>query len=677
MSDHYFGFTSKNEMTLWARIVLAAAIVIATVMLRFAIAPVTHGIPYILFFPAVLAVFFLCGLHIGLVASLSSAVLVMYFFSPPYSGWSFASFELINAGIFVSTTSFMGLLVTTFQSQLVSSNIAATAFETKHGMEVTDEQGTILKVNDAFTRITGYKAEEVIGKNPRILQSGRQNSEFFKGMWEQVKQNGFWEGEIWNRRKNGEIFPASRSISAVKNMHGEVTHYVGAFTDISDNKNAETRIEALAFYDPLTGLPNRVLLHDRLKHALVTCPRRQQQSALLHIDLDNFKTINDTLGHDQGDLIIEEASKRLLQCARASDTLARVGGDAFVLLLEGSKQDDSDLGNQARIIAEKILNILRQPYKLGESIHYSSASIGITLLGGPDQKSIEEPLKQAELAMYEAKAAGRGTLCFFDPKMQAQVNIRASLDSRMREAVDGNQFVLHFQPQVDEQAHITGAEALVRWMDPKRGLISPVDFIPAAESNGLILPIGQWVMETACSVLARWANEPSMAHMTMAVNVSAVQFRQSDFVEQVMQTLTRTGANPCLLKLELTESMLVDDILKVIAKMSALQRIGVKFSLDDFGTGYSSLSYLKRLPLDQLKIDQGFVRDILIDQNDAAIANTVIALAHSMGLNVIAEGVETHGQRDFLHGAGCMAYQGFLFGKPLPLTEFEAAANCA
>jgi EAL domain-containing protein (putative c-di-GMP-specific phosphodiesterase class I) len=342
------------------------------------------------------------------------------------------------------------------------------------------------------------------------------------------------------------------------------------------------------------------------------------------------------------------------------------------LLIEGPAQDSQDPVNLARVIGDKVLAALRLPYDVGESTHHISASIGITLFGDVEHGSVDEPLKQAELAMYQAKTAGRNTLRFFDPQMQSAVSARVSLESRLREALAKKQFVLHYQPQVDGAGHATGSEALVRWLDPKRGMVSPGEFIPVAEQSGLILPLGQWVMETACNELVRWASDPAMAHLTVAVNVSALQFHQSTFVDEVLDTLNRTGANPKLLKLELTESMLVDDIAGVIAKMSALKGYGVNFSLDDFGTGYSSLAYLKRLPLHQLKIDQGFVRDILIDHNDAAIAKMVISLADSMGLAVIAEGVETQEQRKFLAGLGCPACQGYLFSRPLPLEEYEA-----
>jgi diguanylate cyclase (GGDEF)-like protein/PAS domain S-box-containing protein len=671
MLDRSLSFYLGGKTPLWDRMTWAGVIVVSSLLLRFTVAPVTSGIPFILCFPAVLAVFYVSGLRLGIAAAVLSAFTSLYFFTPPYSSLTFSPFALISFIIFVGSTTIMGVVINLFKAQLVSSRIAAAAFETQQGMIITDPQATILQVNKAFTRTTGYSTEEVIGKNLRLLHSGRQDAAFYRTMWDSIINNGFWQGEIWNKRKNGEIYPGWLAISAVKDDSGTVTHYVGAFSDISERKAAEQRIETLAFYDTLTGLPNRALLRDRLKHALIAATRRQRQAALLHIDLDHFKTINDTLGHDQGDLIIKEVVMRLRACARTSDTLARIGGDEFILLLEGPNQDNQNMLNQARVIGDKVLVALRQPFELGESIHHTSASIGITLMGSAEQHDVEEPLKQAELAMYQAKVAGRSTLRFFDPRMQAEVSARASLESRLREALAKNQLVLHYQPQVDGAGQVAGSEALVRWLDPKRGMVSPGEFIPVAEQSGLILPLGQWVLESACNQLVRWANEPVMATLTVAVNVSARQFHQNTFVEQVLDTLKRTGANPKRLKLELTESMLVDDITGVIAKMTALKAYGVSFSLDDFGTGYSSLVYLKRLPLDQLKIDQGFVRDILIDPNDAAIARTVIALAESMGLAVIAEGVETEGQSDFLASAGCLAYQGYLFSKPLPPEAFE------
>ncbi len=552
-----------------------------------------------------------------------------------------------------------------------AQRIAATAFESQQGMAITDAQRVILRVNKAFTRITGYGAEEAVGQTPRLLNSGRHDAAFFTAMTASLRQQGVWQGEIWNRRKNGEIYPEWLNISDVRDDAGQVTHYVAIFADISERKMAEEKINTLAFYDPLTHLPNRRLLMDRLAQTLTTSARHLRKSALLFIDLDNFKALNDTLGHLQGDVLLAQVAQRLLTCIREGDTAARPGSDEFVVILEDLGKNELEAATHTRVVGEKILAALNRDYQLDHGVHHSSASIGITLFGGGPPESSEEPLKRAELAMYQAKAAGRNTMRFFDPQMQVDVTTRATLEADLREAVLHRQFVLYFQAQVVGLDRVTGVEALVRWQHPQRGLVSPAEFIPLAEETGLILPLGQWVLESACAQIARWATRPEMAHLTIAVNVSARQFHQKDFVDQVLRVLAQTGADPRLLKLELTESMLVEDIEDVIARMSRLKVKGVSFSLDDFGTGYSSLAYLKRLPLDQLKIDQGFIRNIISDPNDAAIARMVIALAGSLGLSVIAEGVEIAAQREFLSALGCHACQGYLFSRPLPVAEFE------
>jgi len=554
--------------------------------------------------------------------------------------------------------------------------IAATAFESQQGTTVADAHGVILRVNQAFTRITGYSAAEVVGKNPRVLQSGRHDAAFYQAMWSSIATTGAWQGEIWNRRKDGEVYPEWLSISAVKDATGKVVNYVATFSDISARKSAEDQVHHLAFYDPLTQLPNRRLLLDRLAQALATSARHQSMGALLYVDLDNFKTLNETLGHVQGDILLQAVAQRLNGCVREDDTVARLGGDEFVVMLEDLSVNAVDAATQAESVGGKIQQALSESYPLGPFRHRSTSSIGVTLFGGVLPQGTDEPLKRAELAMYQAKAAGRNTLRFFEERMQQVVAERAALEDDLRDALLANQFLLYYQPQVvGGAARLTGAEALVRWLHPKRGLVSPADFIPLAEETGLILPLGQWVLETACRQLAVWAGQPALAHLTLAVNVSAKQFHQSDFVAQVQTTLARTGAKAQRLKLELTESLLVDDVEGIIAKMTTLKAQGVGFSLDDFGTGYSSLSYLKRLPLDQLKIDQGFVRNILSDPNDAAIAKMVVALADSMGLAVIAEGVEMQAQQEFLAHLGCHAYQGYYFSRPIPVAEFEAFAQ--
>ncbi len=432
----------------------------------------------------------------------------------------------------------------------------------------------------------------------------------------------------------------------------------------------EQEIRSLAFYDPLTHLPNRRLLLERLRHAMVGSSRTGRAGALLFIDLDNFKTLNDTLGHDMGDLLLQQVAGRLVHCIREGDTVARLGGDEFVVMLEGLSSELREAASQAEIVGRKIVASLNAAYDLAGKRHQSTSSIGVTLFED-HRHTIDELMKRADLAMYNAKTSGRNTLRFFDPQMQTVVSERAALESDLREGLQLGQFVLYYQSQRDVNHRITGAEVLLRWVHPERGMVAPNDFIPLTEDTGLIIPIGQWVLEQACAQLALWGKHELSSHLSVAVNISVRQFRQTDFVEQVLGALAESGADARRLKLELTESLLMDDVEEIVGKMTALKRHGVGFSLDDFGTGYSSLSYLKRLPLDQLKIDRSFVRDVTVDANDAAIASTIVALAQHMGLDVIAEGVETTAQADFLVSIGCCAFQGFLYGQPVPVGQFE------
>jgi diguanylate cyclase (GGDEF)-like protein/PAS domain S-box-containing protein len=565
--------------------------------------------------------------------------------------------------------------ITALKEAEAELRIAANAFESLAGMVVTDAYGTILRVNRAFSEISGYSEEEVIGSNPRILKSSRHNADFYLDMWQSIKHNGGWQGEIWDRRKNGEEYPKWLTISAVKGSNGAITNYVGAHFDISERKQAEERINQLAYFDQLTGLPNRTLLFDRLKQAMTASGRSGNYGALLFIDLDNFKTLNDTHGHDMGDILLQQVAQRLTACVRAEDTVARLGGDEFVVMMVSLNVEEKTAATQTEILGEKILEALNHPYHIREITHHCTPSIGVNLFKG-HQAELETVIKQADIAMYKSKDAGRNTIRFFNPVMEALVMERASLEKDLRQAILKRQFVLHYQPQV-AGGKLIGSEALLRWQHPQRGMVSPASFIPLAEETHLILALGHWVLETACKQLVFWAATPEMSHLTVAVNVSALQFHDPGFVDQVLAVLNKTGANPHKLKLELTESMLVTNIDEIIEKMYALKSKGVGFSLDDFGTGYSSLAYLKRMPLDQLKIDQSFVRDVLIDPNDAIIAKTVIALANSLGFDVIAEGVETVEQRDFLAHSGCHAFQGYYFSRPLPLESFDAFAIMA
>jgi diguanylate cyclase (GGDEF)-like protein len=443
---------------------------------------------------------------------------------------------------------------------------------------------------------------------------------------------------------------------------------------VRELREAEDRINTLAFYDPLTGLPNRRLLSDRLQRALTSCVRNHHRGALLFIDLDNFKTLNDTLGHDLGDRLLKEMGARLAATVREGDTAARLGGDEFVLVLEGLSADEDDAVAHTRVVGAKLLEALTKPYQLGGHETCSTASIGATLFEG-QAINIDELFKQADLAMYQAKAEGRNRLCFYGPAMQAQLSERAALEADLRRALLQEQFELHYQPQVNSAGALIGVEALLRWNHPQRSVVSPRNFIPVAEDTGLILDIGRWVLVSACKQLAEWADVQCLTTLTMSVNVSARQFRHPDFVDEVRSALDFTGAESRLLRLELTESLLLEDVETVIDRMHALRALGVGFSLDDFGTGYSSLSYLKRLPLTELKIDMSFVRDVLVDPNDAAISRTIIALAHTMGLSVIAEGVESEAQRSFLERSGCDAYQGYLFGRPAPAAQIVQFAQ--
>ena len=601
------------------------------------------------------------------------------------AGYEFLKEKLLHGELTPWQSHWMTIFVTASLATAVASffrpwiarvngqqRIATAAFESQQGMFVTDAAKVILQVNQSFTTITGYTAEEAIGQTPRLLSSGHHDRAFYAAMWVSINRTGSWQGEIWNRRKNGKVYPETLRISTVRDAAGGVSNYVAAFSDATSYKAAEEQIQSLAFSDPLTGLPNRQHLIVLLQQSQLARAHKPRQDALLLVGLDHFKNLNETIGHENGNLLLQSVAHRLGDCIRKGDTLVRLGGNAFVVMLQDLSVIPQQAATEAEAVAAKVLLALSQPYKLGSSEVHCSASIGITLLDDATPQDADVPLNQAELAMRHAKAAGRNTLRFFASQMQAEVSARAELESGLREALLHDEFVLCYQAQVTSEGRVIGSEALVRWKHPVRGMVSPAEFIPVAEESGLILPLGNWVLETACRQLALWAGKPETAELTVAVNVSAHQFHQADFVDQVLGAIERTGARAQGLKLELTESLLVANIEAIIAKMNALKARGVGFSLDDFGTGYSSLSYLKRLPLDQLKIDQSFVRNILNDPNDAAIAKMVIALADSMDLAVIAEGVETEAQRELLAGLGCHFYQGYLFSRPIPLEEFEA-----
>lgn len=541
------------------------------------------------------------------------------------------------------------------------------------GVCLMEADGRLSYRNEEFVRICGYTEQEV----PTLAA-------WWECAYPDLAMRAHYQ-ELWAELahaamlSDGVITPAEYLIHCKDGRQRpvEVTgvplgeRMLVSMLDLSERKAAAEEIHNLAFYDLLTRLPNRRLLRDRLQQTLVTTARYGALGALLLLDIDDFKTVNETQGHEKGDALLRQVAQRLREAVRADDTVARLGGDEFAVLLEDLGDTASEAAAFSSEVGEKILAALRKPFDLDGAMHHSSVSMGVTLFSGQDAaETVDELLKRADLAMYQAKAAGRDTLCFYEPAMQASVTARAALEADMRKALAEGQFVLYYQPQW-ERERIVGAEALLRWQHPRDGFVSPAQFIPLAEQSGLIVPLGTWVLQQACVQLARWAQEPALAQLAVAVNVSPRQFRQSDFVAQVLAALASHGTDPRRLKLELTEGLLLEDTEATIVKMSELKRYGVGFALDDFGTGYSSLAYLKRLPFDQLKIDQSFVRDVLTDPNDAAIARTIVALGASLGLSVMAEGVESEAQRAFLERHQCHSWQGYLLGRPMPVQDFE------
>ena len=539
---------------------------------------------------------------------------------------------------------------------------------------VRDLEQRVIFWNKSAERLYGWTQLQVLGQPVQTLLYN--DTAAFERATEITLEQGEWTGEIVQRHRDGTPIDVEGRWTLVRSDDGRPQSILSINTDIRQRKATEREIQRLAFYDPLTGLPNRMLLMDRMHHALASAQRHNYGGALLFIDLDNFKQLNDTLGHDQGDLLLQQVATRLNACVRSVDSVARLGGDEFVVMLEELSPKPHELALHARVVGEKILSALAVPYALSGYQYRSTPSIGIAPFHG-SATSVGELLKQADLAMYQAKTAGRNTLRFFDPNMQAVVTARAALETDLRSALAQEEFLLHYQPQMHESGRCVGVEALVRWAHPQRGMVSPAQFIPLAEETGLILPLGRWVLQTACQRLALWQADPDLCHLTIAVNVSSRQFRHAGFVEDIARILAQTGAPAERLKLELTESLLVEDMEATIATMVALRSYGVGFSLDDFGTGYSSLSYLKRMPLHQLKIDQSFVRDLLTDPNDAAIVETIIGLSRNLGLDVIAEGVETTEQQAMLAAAGCQYYQGYLFGRPIPAEQLETQLRSA
>lgn len=549
--------------------------------------------------------------------------------------------------------------------------IAAVAFETNEAIVITDADSNIIRVNQAFTEITGYGADEVGGKNPRIMSSGKHERAFYIEMWQQLRHTGSWSGEIWDRRKDGVIYPKWMNITAVKNREGVTTHYVAIFSDITERKRIEEEIHNLAFYDALTKLPNRRLFLDRFQAALVASARRNEYGAILFIDLDRFKVLNDTHGHEYGDMLLIEVGNRIKSCVREMDTVARFGGDEFVVLLESVSQEQADAIRKVSLVAEKVRQSLSEAYALKDHQHHCSPSIGVSMFSGNDVKP-EALLEQADMAMYQVKGSGRNGVSFFDPVMQENLTMRETLENDLYHAIPLNQLHLHYQIQVDESNRPIGCEAFLRWQHPEHGIVMPRQFLPIAEDSELITQIGHWVLQTACHQLAVWAGNDASRDLVLTVNISAKHFARVGFVDEMAGILKTHQVDPGKLKLELSEKIVLTDTNIAMNKIDSLRALGVKLSMDNYSTMYSSLSYLKQLSQDQLKIHQEFVQGIASGGNEEQLVRTVVNLARSLELNIFAEGVETEEQLNFLRSQNCNSYQGYLFGKPVAIEEFES-----
>ena len=558
--------------------------------------------------------------------------------------------------------------VTEHKRHAERQRIAAIAFESQMGICIADAFGLILEANSAFSKVTGHSLNNLRKKPFDFLFSLPDNAILKATIHEALSAKGEWEGEIRDLRKDGSIFTGWMNISKVPTEGNLDSYYVCCLYDITASKVSQEEIHNLAYFDSLTQLPNRRKLNDRLARILSTIPRSHFHGAVLFIDLDNFKSLNDTKGHAAGDLLLIEVGNRLQRTVREGDTVARVGGDEFVVLLGELSADLAEASHQANTIGTKILNVLAQPYKLDDFEFNCSASVGINIFGHGDLA--EDVFQHADMAMYQAKKNGRNSLCFYDPSMKASATAYANLEQELGRAMEFEQLALFFQPQFDYQGDILSVEALLRWLHPDRGLLEPAEFISIAEESGLIVPIGFWVIECACEQIRRWASDPALCKLQIAINVSARQFQDPNFVRKTFQLVQSSGIDGSMLKLELTESMM-HDIDQVREKMEKIRELGIRFSLDDFGTGYSSLASIIKLPLEQLKIDQIFIRNMLSNSGDTIVVKTIIAMAHSLGMNVIAEGLETEEEKHFLKELGCSSYQGYLLSPPLPLPGFE------
>lgn len=554
--------------------------------------------------------------------------------------------------------------------------IASVAFESQDGTMITDGEGRIERVNAAFTRITGFTGQECVGRTAAILKSGLHDIRFYQDMWEALTRGGYWLGEVVNRRKDGELFTARLSITAVADADGRAQHYVGNLQDISSEKQARAVAEHLKHFDHLTSLPNRTQLTERIDAAVAERAGIQEFGALMMLDIDHFQKVNDWLGHEVGDRLLIQVAQRLRAVQRECDTLARFSGDSFVLLCESLGPDRVVAATRAMALAQAARGAMADQVVLEGHRFACSGSVGVTLFHD-EQTGADALLRQAELAMYRSKQGGRDTVSFFETAMQSELDQRNRLEGELRTAIEQEQLELFYQVQVDRTGRPVGAETLVRWCHAEQGTIAPAAFIPLAEETGLILLIGRWALAAACRQLAAWRGRSVLEDLTLAVNISPLQFKVDNFVDDILDLLRATGAPAARLKLEVTESLAIDDYRSSISKLNTLASYGCSISLDDFGTGNSSLNYLTKLPLTQLKIDKSFVDELPSSQRDAMVAQTIIAMGRGLGLDVIAEGVETAAQRDFLAAHGCNAFQGYLFGKPLPVAEFEAAVQGA
>lgn len=553
--------------------------------------------------------------------------------------------------------------------------VAAVALESFEGVIVTDARGVILRVNRGFTRITGYTAEEALGHRPSMLRSGRHDAAFYRRMWADIARDGHWEGEIWNRSKSGQAYLELLSISEVREPHGAVSHYVAVLSDITQRKADSDAIHQLAFYDPLTRLPNRRLLLERLRQQLRGGGRREGCGALLFIDLDNFKSLNDRFGHNAGDLLLQQVAQRLQDSVREADTVCRLGGDEFVVLCDGLGQEDAATP-QATALGAKLLTALSQPYLLGTHLCNNTPSIGVTLLRPASTAQPEELLMQADFAMYQAKQAGRNNVRFFDKTMQDSIDARAGREGLLRSALARQQLELHYQLQIGADGHARGAEAILMWRRADSGLEGAQQFIEPAEQAGLLAQLTDWALEQACTQLCSWQEQPLLSELVLSLNICAAQWREPDFCERVAAAVARHGLQPSRLRLELPETLLLKHD-ELGSGMRMLRRAGIGFALDNFGAGLSSLRLLGQLPLDQLKIDASLVVDLAADGAARAVVLAAIAMARALRLEIVAEGVDTQAQRDLLHTLGCECYQGRWHSPPLPLAEFQQRALLA